>query len=132
MVRIDELSAGGTKALVGHIQSGVMKSMFATNLLETAAFGASGAMGMVRSGAGAAFDGAEVAERGGITGYNRHGAGQMHMSKFTRAIDRAVNNRIHVRVGCHFNDGPTTAAKVIDTRLDQITLSGLADVLIGV
>ena len=130
-VRIEQLGPGGTKALTNYVQAGFAKSLLGTNVLETSINGAKGAVGTGRSMLGAAFDGNEIAERAGIVDGSRNNVAAAHASKFAQVVDKALNNRVNVIVGCHFNSGPTTAAKVIDTKLDEITLSALADVVIG-
>ena len=130
MIRSVGLMDGASKQLITHIQSSVAGVFAGTNVVSTHLSPPTNAVQVIQSTVGIAMDGQTVADRTGIQPKIAKAMAEHKPNKFTQLLDRMLNKRMEVRIGCHFNT-TSTAATVIDTKLSKITCSQIAGYLMG-
>ena len=135
-VRIEELTDGGTDQILGHVRSGFLGVMGTNSMVAShTSVLAQNPAEILRSFAGGALD--------GMTAYNRAHGGLNEMNvamphikdlsksspnRMNRYIDKVLNNRIHVVIGCNFNNRNTTA-NVVTTDVEKLSCAHLGQFL---
>lgn len=135
-VRIEELTDGGTDQILGHVRSGFLGVMGTNSVVAShTTVLAQNAAEILRSAAGGALDGMTIYNRarGGLNAINVATPHISDLSKaspnrMNRCIDKILNNRIHVVIGCNFNDRNTTA-NVVTTTVEKISCAHLGQFL---
>ena len=128
MVHISTLMPGATEQVTDHILSGVGGVFGGSSVVATYTSPPDGTIGMIQSGIGAALDGKTIFERAGGQAVLDNSVAKSKPSKLTRLMDKALNSRIRVKVGCDYNTR-NTAAEVVPTDLNILTCSQLATIL---
>lgn len=128
MVHVSNLMPGASEQLTNHVLSGMAGVFGGSSVVATFTSPPDGAIGMIQSGIGAVMDGQTIFERSGGQAVLDNSVSKSKPNKLTRLMDKALNSRIRVKVGCDYNVR-NTAAEVVPTNLNSLTCSQLASIL---
>ena len=131
MIEVVGMMKGASDQLMDNIKAGVGGTLGTTAVVSTFLSPPTTGVQITQSVLGAMVDGKTVADRTQLTSKVADVSAHAKPSKLSKFLDKCLNSRVHVMIGCHYNANKRRAAQVIDTGVQKLTCPQMAAFLMG-